>query len=268
MSAGRSSTHRSIFVGDIHACLQEFDKLLAKVNYVQGEDDLVLVGDLVAKGPDSVGVVRRARELGARGVLGNHDFQVLYCGIKAGLLNEESLSFDANGEGLGVDPDLTPEHMEIAQNMRPDDWSFLTSLPLYLRIPQHNVIVVHAGLMPGVPLAGQSPRTLMKIRNIADGVAQELTHTGVPWTSLWKGPETIIYGHDAVRGLQCSSEDTPYSIGLDSGCCYGKELSAYIFPGREIAQVSAEKVYVEPKIQPWALPPEEQSVDSSKSASS
>ena len=97
----------------------------------------------------------------------------------------------------------------------------------------------------------------MKIRNVADGVAQELPHTGEPWTNFWKGPETVIYGHDAVRGLRSSREETPHSIGLDSGCCYGKELSACILHGREIVQVDAEKVYVEPKVQPWARPPEE-----------
>ena len=45
--------------------------------------------------------------------------------------------------------------MEIARNMSEEDWSYMLSLPLYLRVPHHNVIVVHAGLVPGVELESQ-----------------------------------------------------------------------------------------------------------------
>ena len=67
---------QTIIVGDVHGCLVELDALLRKVRYTHG-DRLILVGDLVAKGPDSAGVVARARELGALGVRGNHDERVL-----------------------------------------------------------------------------------------------------------------------------------------------------------------------------------------------
>ena len=43
----------------------------------RADDDVVFVGDLVAKGPDSAGVVAWARERGAAAVLGNHDEHVL-----------------------------------------------------------------------------------------------------------------------------------------------------------------------------------------------
>ena len=47
---------RVIVIGDVHGCLRELDNLLDKVDYQQGHDTLVLAGDLVDKGPDSVGV--------------------------------------------------------------------------------------------------------------------------------------------------------------------------------------------------------------------
>src|SRR5262245_51053612 len=64
---------RHIVVGDVHGCIEEFDELLRGLEYRPGLDDLGLLGDLMDKGPDPVGVVRRAREIGARSVLGNHD---------------------------------------------------------------------------------------------------------------------------------------------------------------------------------------------------
>ena len=63
---------RTIVVGDVHGCLEELDELLSRLE-VGPSDRLVLAGDLMDRGPDPVGVVRRARERGALAVLGNHD---------------------------------------------------------------------------------------------------------------------------------------------------------------------------------------------------
>ncbi|HEX8909086.1 MAG TPA: metallophosphoesterase, partial [Anaeromyxobacteraceae bacterium] len=60
---------RTIVVGDVHGCLEELDELLRLVELRPGFDRLVFVGDLLDRGPDSLGVVRRARELRARSVL-------------------------------------------------------------------------------------------------------------------------------------------------------------------------------------------------------
>src|SRR5512138_2797540 len=64
---------RTIVVGDVHGCLEELDDLLVTAGYTPGKDRLVFLGDLLDRGPDPVGVVRRVRELGAECVLGNHE---------------------------------------------------------------------------------------------------------------------------------------------------------------------------------------------------
>lgn len=73
-----ASDNRRIFVmGDIHGCLQEMNQLLEKIEFEPKYDVLVLTGDLVFRGKESVGVIQRARELQALCVRGNHDDKVV-----------------------------------------------------------------------------------------------------------------------------------------------------------------------------------------------
>ncbi len=76
---------RVIAIGDVHGCLDELQALLRRCDYRPG-DLIVFLGDLVSKGPDSLSVVQMARELGAIGVRGNHDFEVIrwHQAIKSG----------------------------------------------------------------------------------------------------------------------------------------------------------------------------------------
>ena len=53
----------------------------------------------------------------------------------------------------------------------------------------------------------------------------------------------MYFGHDAKRGLQLVGAAT----GLDTGCCYGRQLSAMILPERRLVQVQALRVYEEIK---------------------
>lgn len=216
---------RTLFIGDVHGCARELDALLEKCAWRPG-DRVVLVGDLVAKGPDSAGVVRRARELGALAVRGNHDEHVLRW-----------------HEGrMPPGKELKPAHRQVLETLSPEDWDYLAALPLYRRFPELNVVAVHGGVVPGVPLEAQRDEDLLNLRSITpEGRPSKRLEAGTPWASHWKGPELIIFGHDAVRGLQRH----PYAIGLDSGCVYGKELTAYVLPEGRFYSVKAERVYVE-----------------------
>ncbi|GAB7348729.1 hypothetical protein MBLNU459_g7466t1 [Dothideomycetes sp. NU459] len=68
---------RLVFVGDIHGCNAELLRLLEKVNFDTRTDHLIAVGDVVAKGPDSPGVIDTLISLNASSVRGNHEDRIL-----------------------------------------------------------------------------------------------------------------------------------------------------------------------------------------------
>lgn len=214
---------RTIVIGDVHGCLEELRKLVRRCGVDLG-DEVVLVGDLVAKGPDSQGVVQYVRESGFLAVMGNHDEQVLR--IRAGTTKKPQKQ----------------THLEVVASLKPEDWAFLEGLPAYLEFEQQNAIVVHGGLVPGVPLDEQRREDLIAMRSIdAEGKPSKRLEDGVPWASLWKGPQHVVFGHDALRGLQ----EHPFATGLDTGCVYGRQLTALVLPERQLVSVPAKRVYAD-----------------------
>ena len=224
---------RTIVVGDVHGCRDELQALLASCGW-SARDRVVLAGDLVAKGPDSAGVVALARKLGALAVLGNHDRRVLRI--------REIQGGRARDDGHPV----KPEHQRVVDTLSAADWAYLQALPPFLRLgPERpgepETAVLHAGAVPGLPLEEQDRENLLCMRSIRDDGQATKKITGRPWASLWKGPERIVFGHDAVRGLQRYD----WAIGLDTGCVYGGQLTAIILPERRLVSVRAARAYAQ-----------------------
>ena len=66
-------------VGDVQGCARELDDLLKWVRFDPDRDSLVLLGDLINRGPESLRVLRHVHSMGpaVRIVLGNHDLHFL-----------------------------------------------------------------------------------------------------------------------------------------------------------------------------------------------
>ncbi|KAL7575892.1 hypothetical protein ACA910_003204 [Epithemia clementina (nom. ined.)] len=216
---------RVIAIGDVHGCIDELKDLLRKCDYRPG-DLVVFLGDLVCKGPDSTSVVQMAREIGALGVRGNHDFEVVrwHRAIQA-----------------GVDPPSPrSEHFFIASRLGKDDVQWMYNLPWYIASNDLSALFVHAGFVSGIRLAKQNPRLMMNMRSILpDGTVTSKFFNNWPWARLWDGPQTVLFGHDADRGLQ----QYEHAIGLDTGCVYGGRLTACILPERRFVSVNARSEY-------------------------
>ncbi len=209
-----------LIIGDVHGCFDELEALLNKVNYSRLTHDLYFVGDLINKGPDSVSVLNFAQKENAKIVLGNHEW---------GLLKV------VRGERKSVSLNKVVEQMGDSLQK----WvSYIESWPLF--IEEEDLIMVHGGLEPRKELSEMSKKVLCTIRTW-DGVGEDLDNEShPPWYELYEGKKPVIYGHWALQGLKVREN----TVGLDSGCCYGEQLSAYLLPEKEVIQVSAYKNYV------------------------
>ncbi|XDG07444.1 hypothetical protein ABKA04_007059 [Annulohypoxylon sp. FPYF3050] len=190
------SPGRLIIIGDVHGQLAALDALLAKVEFDASRGDhVVFTGDMVNKGPDSAGVIDRAIEIGAFSVRGNHEDRVLRAwkkmhkkGKKGGKkhakgLEEGEVEVEGNSSGEGGGEETGPEEGDgeiskssaldrsTAATLTPAQITWLAKLPVILRVgtvsPYYgDVIVVHAGLVPGIPLEEQDPWAVMNMRTL------------------------------------------------------------------------------------------------------
>ncbi|RIA97360.1 Metallo-dependent phosphatase-like protein [Glomus cerebriforme] len=236
-----------IFIGDVHGAFDELLKLINKIDYDPLKDHLIFVGDLVAKGPKSIEVVRLIRSLGASCVRGNHDDKVLKWKNLLNFLDSRKIELNEYIKEHNISEDIVKsEHGLLAKKLDVETYNYLLSCPIILDIPEYNLYVVHAGLLPDVLLSEQDPSDIMNMRNIkGDGKPSKSKNEGHAWSKYWNAvqeksssPRTVIYGHDASRGLKIK----PYSFGLDSRCVYGGELSALIWnDNREIKSVKCKQ---------------------------
>jgi hypothetical protein len=131
------------------------------------------------------------------------------------------------------------------------DWRLLESMPLGLRLDGHEAIIVHAGVLPGVPIAAHPPWVLTHLRSLGENGEPSAEPGLASWAERYVGGPHVFFGHDARRRLQLCRNAT----GLDTGCVYGGCLTALVLefgqrlPPREdraalLVQVPARAAYV------------------------
>lgn len=254
-STGASNTSRAqaaknvLVIGDVHGCLSELQQLHQKaittLNNGAEFRAVILVGDLVNKGPSSAEVVRYVRnksvdETHWYSIRGNHDDAAL----KAALGDEGRRSKD---------------RYRWAEQLSDEDVQWLSELPYTIRIPReylvrdeadtcnkdsedYDTVIVHAGFIPEVSLEDQDIGTMVTVREVACGCSGDRK----PWAQAWsdtdstaRRPYRVIFGHDARRGLQRPGGDM--AIGLDTGAVYGGQLTGIVLPGREHVSVVSKE---------------------------
>lgn len=213
---------RTVVVGDIHGC---YDELLALVRGVglRESDRLVAVGDLVTKGPKSREVLELfMADARFSSVVGNHDRALL-----------------EYWKGARAKKDLKPSQKRCAKELkegRERYAEYLGSLPGYIDLGSH--VVVHAGLRPGVGLGEQSLEDLTALRTL--GPDRE-SRKGTPWYEAYDGDATALFGHWPAPAPRRG----PRAVGLDTGCVYGYNLTAYVVETGEFHSVPALRAYDE-----------------------
>jgi hypothetical protein len=216
-------TGRLIAVGDIHGCHIEFAELLGLLELKAG-DRLVLLGDLVNRGPSSTKVIDLARAAGSISLLGNHELRLL--------------KFRKTG-----DRKYMKEHdLETFDTLRPEDWSYMEAMPLTFEEPELNTLFVHGGFLPGEPWQKQPAEVVTRIQ-VVDRDGRPRKRADEPdapsWADLWGGPPFVVYGHTPRPEVY----RLKWSLGIDTGCVMGGLLTAYVLPERRIIQVKARERY-------------------------
>lgn len=213
---------RTVVVGDIHGCYDELQDLLGRVGL--GRDDrLVCVGDLVVKGEKNREVLDLfMSDARFSSVLGNHDRAVLR-GLR-----------DAAAPLKPTQRRCVGELQTGAARYE----AYLASLPLTLDLGTH--IVVHAGLRPGVAPDAQDEDDLVELRTLGP---DRTDRAGVPWYEVYDGPQTVLFGHWPAYPLRRG----PRALGLDTGCVYGFQLTAYVIGEDRLVSVPARRAYSSPQ---------------------
>jgi len=214
---------RIIAVGDIHGCHAEFSELLERVELTR-DDQLILLGDLVNRGPDSCKVIDQAKANRAISLLGNHELRLL------NFRRTKDTAFQKESDA------------ETAAKLRPEDWTYMEAMPLTHYIEDLQVVFVHGGFLPDQPWQKQPADVVTRIQVIdRNGKPRKRADApdAPPWADLWNGPPFVVYGHTPRSEIY----RLKWSVGIDTACVMGGHLTAYILPEKRFVQVKARRAY-------------------------
>jgi bis(5'-nucleosyl)-tetraphosphatase (symmetrical) len=265
-------------IGDLQGCLKPLEKLLTKISFSSRHDHLVFCGDLVNRGPDSLGTLRFIKSLGnsATVTLGNHDLHLLSAAQSGDFGSKDTLQDIVNA------PDCA------------DLLAWLLRQPLAWQDKRSGVLVIHAGVAPQwdraqtlalaqeasaalvgahgknflAEMYGNEPdlwdealtgisrlrfiiNCLTRLRYCDENGRIHLNPKGapgsqpaglMPWFEVpWRRTrqDTLICGHWSTLGQIHWPQSNLY--GLDTGCVWGGSLTALNLDSRELVSVACEQ---------------------------
>jgi serine/threonine protein phosphatase 1 len=220
-------------IGDIHGRLDLLDQLLFRIEADErarrggARTQLIFLGDLVDRGPDSAGVVQRALELKQSGravrfLMGNHE-EVFLKALKGSL---EGLRFfvKIGGRATILSYGFTAEEYDrldydellpaLIARVPVEHISFLETFENQIAVGDY--LFVHAGIRPRVPLEQQTGGDLRWIRS------EFLDYRG-------DHGAVVVHGHTITDEVQ----ELPNRIGIDTGAFASGRLTALGLEGGE-----------------------------------
>lgn len=210
-------TGRTIVIGDVHGCLDEFLQLLDRVGF-SDQDLCILCGDFLDRGPKSLSCAEYIfSKENIVSVMGNHEYSVLFH------LKE------------GAETRWSQQHTLIDSNKKRRNRlaEKLAELPAVIETPK--VIVAHGRLDPERPLDRQKPKYAAAVGGSA--VVIEKDRQGVPlWYRKWykrQGDKPVCIGHKRYDSIWLV-EGSLYA--LDTGAVRAGYLTALILPENTIIQ--------------------------------
>lgn len=258
-------------IGDVQGCSTQLNQLVDRINFDPAKDRLWFVGDLVNRGPNSLEVLRFIKQLGpaAQIVLGNHDLFLLAVAENIVTLRpkdtiQDVLAAEDRAELVDWLRRQPLHHRErsflmVHAGLLPE-WSiddavnFAREVEAVLSGPYYRTILeaLFQGLSPRwhPTLAGNErlvsiTRVLTRLRTCTptgemsgfSGPPEQAPSGYLPWFRIpnrKNSDTTVICGHWAALGLHIE----PTLLAIDSGCVWGRELTAVRLEDRKVFQVA------------------------------
>ncbi len=201
---------RYLVVSDIHGEADKLDQVLDKAEYDPQEDQLILLGDYIDRGPSSKRVIEKVKRLvkddSAVAIKGNHDD--MFIRSKEDL--EAMELWKMNGAATTIQ-----SYEGRMEEVKEDQQWLEENLHLYYETDDY--IFVHAGLEPETPLEQQDEDTLLWTRH------EEKVGLG----------KTVIHGHTPVPEIAYYEDQ----IDIDTGAAYGGKLTMLELPSHKVYTV-------------------------------
>jgi hypothetical protein len=247
MEMGNKRYDYTAVVGDLHGSKIEMCEMIDLINLRFPNTQIILTSDFFDRGYDVLGCLALARENKLEAVLGNHDYRFLKW-----LKNR-----DIN----------TSYYQSYYSEVSDDDIAYLRALPYYIEL--EDLIVVHAGIKPGLPMTRQDPHDMMYLRytdnNRRSISLKKINKMGKTelnakfWTEFLENgpPKNVIYGHhvhSTEEPFITKFKNGTMCVGIDTGVVFGGMLSALLVPRTitnnghdwsrmEFLKVKAKQVY-------------------------
>jgi bis(5'-nucleosyl)-tetraphosphatase (symmetrical) len=261
-------------IGDIQGCMASLERLLALIDFSPIRDQLWLVGDLVNRGPRSLDVLRWARNLGpvVTTVLGNHDLHLLARAagaagekkrdtledVLAARDRDELIDWLRSRPMLHADvrhqlvharlhprwsvADARARALELEHELRAPSWrAFLAQIAQHRSPPRWDDRLGGGDRWRAIVAYLARARTLRpdgRVEPEFDGPPSQAPAGCVPWfrfpSPAWS-THTVVFGHWAALGLDLG----PRHLALDTGCVWGRSLTAIRLDDRMVFQVKA-----------------------------
>ncbi len=215
-------------IGDVQGCDAALGRLLDEIGFSPSRDTIFLLGDLVNRGPDSLGVLRRLLRLGdsARCLLGNHDLHLL-------------------AVAHGVQPqrrgDTVAEILEAVDRPALIDWLRQQRLAWFER----GVLMVHAGVLPQWDAAGTLARAaelqaVLRGPDLAAFLPHMYGNTPSRWSDALEGVARLRVIVNALTRLRFCTADGEMEFNTKDGATAAPAgfMPWYEVPGRRTREVT------------------------------
>ena len=236
-------------IGDIHGCYEELLELLEVLGYKNkgsqwvhpDKRKLVFIGDLMDRGPSSLKVIELVYQLVTKDKIAKY--------IPGNHCDKLYRYFLGNNVKIQHGLETTVEEYEALNKkeqvaIRNKMIRLYEQAPLYLEIPEVNVVIAHAGIKES--LIGRYDKKVKTFVLYGDITGEKLPD-GRPvrrdWAKQYTGERWIVYGHTPVLEPRFVNK----TVNIDTGCVFGNKLTAFRLPEEKIISVASKQPFNEEK---------------------